>query len=68
MSFLLKNAFIRKKMLVLAVVRLILHNSLRLHVSQFFHFVKTDNVHNTRFYREITRFSAFNFVFEEKRV
>ena len=41
---------------------------MRLHVSQCFHCVKTENVQKTRFYREITRFSAFNVVFAEKRV
>ena len=66
--FLLKNAFERKEMLVLALVTLLLHNSKRLHVSQCFHCVETDNVYKTRFYREITRFSAFNIVFAEKRV
>ena len=55
-------------MLVLALVNLILHNSMRLHVSQCFHFLETDNVQKTRFYRKITRFSAFNVVFAEKRV
>ena len=34
---LLKNAFKRKEMLVLALFSLILHNSMRLHVSQCFH-------------------------------
>ena len=48
-SFLLKNAFKRKKKLVVALVSLILHNSMRLHHSQCFHCVKTDNVHKTRF-------------------
>ena len=55
-------------MLVLALVSLTLHNSMRLHVSQCFHCVKTDYVQKTRFQREITRFSAFNVVFAEKRV
>ena len=41
---------------------------MRLHVSQCVHCVKTDNVHKTRFWREITHFSAFNVVFAEKRV
>ena len=68
-SFLLKkNAFKSEEMLVLALVSLILHNSVRLHVSQCFHCVKTDNVQKTRFYREITSFSVFNVVFAEKRV
>ena len=40
---------------------------MRLHVYQCFHCVKTDNVHKTRFYRGITRFSAFNIVSAEKR-
>ena len=48
-SFLLNNAFKNREMLVLALVSLILHNSMRLHVSQCFHFVKTDNVQKTRF-------------------
>ena len=48
-SFLLKNAFKRREMLVLAFVSLVLHNSMRLHYSQCFHCVKTDNVHKTRF-------------------
>ena len=48
-SFLLKNAFKRREMLVFALVGLVLHNSMRLHVSQGFHCVKTDNVHKTRF-------------------
>ena len=43
-SFLLKNAFKRSEMLVLALVSLILHNLLGLHVSQCFHCVKADNV------------------------
>ena len=55
-------------MLVLALVSLILHNSMRLHVSQCFHCVKNDNVQKTRFHCEIMRFSAFNVVFAEKRV
>ena len=67
-SFLLKNEFKRKEMLVLAQVSLNWHTSTRLHVSQCFHSVKTDNVHETRFQRESTRFSAFNVVFTEKRV
>ena len=41
---------------------------MRLHVSRCFYCVKTDNVHKTRFKREITRFSAFNVVFGKKRV
>ena len=53
-------------MLVLALVSLVLHKSMRLHHSQCFHCVKTDNVHKTRFQREITRFSASNVVFAEK--
>ena len=67
-SFLLKNAFKRRKTLVLALVSLVLHNSMQLHRSQCFHCVKTDCVHKTRFLREITRFSASNVVFAEKRV
>ena len=50
-------------MLVLALVSLIMHTSMRLHVSQCFHCVKTDNVHKMRFWREIPRFSEFNVVF-----
>ena len=61
-SFLLKNAFKRREMLVLALVSLIRHSSMRLHLSQCFHCVKTDNVQKRRFYREITRFSPFNIV------
>ena len=67
-TFLLKHAFERREKLVLALVTLILHNSMRLHVSQCFHCVKTDNVHKTHFYREKTRSRAFNIVFAEKRV
>ena len=48
-SFLLKNRFKRRERLVLALVSLTLHNSMRLHVSQCFHCVKTDNVQKTRF-------------------
>ena len=44
-SFLLKNAFKRRKMLVLALVNLVLHKLLRLHHSQCFYCVQTDNVH-----------------------
>ena len=55
-------------MLALALVSLVLHKSMRLHVSQCFHCVKTDNVQKTCFQGEITRFSAFNVVFAEKRV
>ena len=66
--FLLKNAFKHRQMLVLALVSLVLHNSMRLHHSQCFHCVKIDNVHETRFKREITRFSASNNVFAEKCV
>ena len=68
MSFLLNTAFKHKGMLVLALVSLIVHLSMRLNVSQGFHCVKTNNVHKTRFKREITRFSAFNVVFAEYRV
>ena len=39
---------------------------MRLHVYQCFHCVKTDIVHKTRFYRKVTRFSAFNIVFAKK--
>ena len=55
-------------MLVLALVSLVLHNLMRLHHSQCFYCVQTDNVHKTRFWREITRFSASNVVFVEKPV
>ena len=48
-SFLPKNAFKKRETLILALVSLILHNSMRLHVFQCFHCVKTDNVHKTRF-------------------
>ena len=48
-SILLKNAFKRREMPVLALVSPIEHNSMRLHVSQCFHCVKTDNVQKTRF-------------------
>ena len=64
-SFLLKNAFKRREMLVLALVSLVLHNLPRLHHSLCFHCVKTDNVHKRRFQREITRFSSSNVVFAE---
>ena len=64
----LKNAFKRRKMFVLALVSLVLHNAMRLHHSECFDCVKTDNVRKTRFLREITRFSASNDVFAEKRV
>ena len=54
-----KTAMKHREMLVLALVSLILHNSMRLLVSQCFHCVKTDNVQKTRF-------SAFNLVFAGK--
>ena len=41
---------------------------MRLHISQCFHCVKTDNVQKTRFQREVMRFRAFNVVFAEKHV
>ena len=41
---------------------------MHLHRSQCFHCVETDTVHKTRYLREITRFSASNVVFAEKRV
>ena len=41
---------------------------MHLHRSQSFHCVKIDTVHKTRYLREITRFSASNVVFAEKRV
>ena len=67
MSFLLKNAFKRKEKFVLALVSLILHNSMRLHVSQCFQCVKTDNVQKHVFSAKKRVFSAFNVVFAEKR-
>ena len=48
-SLLLKNAFKRRELLVLALVSLILHSLMRLQSSQCFHCVKTDNVQKTRF-------------------
>ena len=48
-SFLLKNAFKRRKMLVFALLSLVLNNSMRLHQFQCFDYVKTDNKHETRF-------------------
>ena len=41
---------------------------MRLHVSRCFYCVKTDNVHETRFKRKKTRYSAFDVVFAKKRV
>ena len=41
---------------------------MRLYVSKCVHCVKTDNVHKTPFWREITHFSAFNVVFAKKRI
>ena len=67
-SFLLKNAFKRREKLVLALLSLVLHNSVRLHQFQCFHYVKTDNVRKTRFKHEITRLSASDVVFAEKRL
>ena len=64
----LKNAFKRSETPVLALVSLVLHNSMHLNHSQCCHCVKTDSVHKTRFYREITRFKASNVVFAAKRV
>ena len=55
-------------MSVLVLVSLILHNSMRLHVSRCFHCVEVDNLQKTRFQREITRFSTFIVVFAEKCV
>ena len=55
-SFLLNNAFKRKEIIVSAIVSLVLHNSMRLHHTQFFHCVKTDNVHKTRFLARINAF------------
>ena len=67
-SFLLKNAFKRREIRVLSLISLVLHNSMHLHHSRCFHCVKTDSVNKTRFYREITRFSASNVVFAKKHV
>ena len=61
-----KNAFKRREKLVLALLSLILHNSMRLHVSQCFHCVKTDSVQKTRFYRKKPSFSVFNVGFAKK--
>ena len=47
--FLLRNAFKLKEKLVLGLDNLIRHNSMRFHVSQCFHCVKTDNEQKTRF-------------------
>ena len=49
-SFLLKNAFERRKTLHPVLVILVRRNFLRLHVSQCVHCVKTNNVHKTRFF------------------
>ena len=43
-SILLENAFKRGEMLLLALVGLLLHNSMRLDVSKCIHCVKNDNV------------------------
>ena len=48
-SFLLKNAFKRREMFVLGLVSPIVQKSMRLHVSQCFHCVKTDNVQKNAF-------------------
>ena len=48
-SFLLENAFKRRKTLDSALVILILHNLMPLQVSQCVQCVETDNVHKTRF-------------------
>ena len=48
-SFLLEKAFNCKEMLVLVVVSLVLHISMRLHHFQCFHCVKTDNVQKSAF-------------------
>ena len=55
------TSFKSREMLVVALVSLVVHSSMRLHISQCFQCVKTDNVHKTRF-------SAFNVVLAEKRV
>ena len=44
-SFLLNNAFKPKEKLVLVLVSLTMHILMRLHASQCFHCVETDNVH-----------------------
>ena len=44
-----EKAFKRKEMFVLALFSLILHNLMRLLVSQCFQCVEVDNVHKTRF-------------------
>ena len=44
-----KNAFKPRETLVLALVSLVLRNSMHLHHSQCCHCVKTDRVHKTRF-------------------
>ena len=43
-----KNTFKHKKKLVVALVTLLLHNSMRSHASQCFQCVITDNVHEKR--------------------
>ena len=43
---------LRKEILVSELVSLVVHSSMRLHVSQCFHCVKTDNVHKTCFKRK----------------
>ena len=48
-SFLLKNAFKCRELLVLALVSLILHSSMRLQASQCFQCVETFNVQKTQF-------------------
>ena len=47
-------------MIVLVLVSLIQHYSLRLHLSQCFYCVKTENVLKTRVERELKRLSALN--------
>ena len=55
-SFLLKNALKRREMLVLALVSLVLHNSMCVHVSQCCNCVKTDNVQKNAFLARINAF------------
>ena len=47
-------------MLVLGLVSLILHNSMRLHVSQCFHCLKTDNVRKNAFLALVLKFNALH--------
>ena len=65
--FSLKNAFNRGELLVFAITNLTLHCSKCLHAQQRFHCVKTVSVQKTRFQHALTRFSASNVNFAEKR-